>query len=146
MTGNNICLLFCLFYYFCKQNQRLKKMPWCIRHWQVVSCPNVFLCAMRIRPPFVYSRLCTFAILIPAITRLAGRVGGRFAHSQWMSQYWQRCDGLQHLLGKEGGGSVVESAAGLPCCGWFREVIITETTFSFLAKDDWQLQHLWQKI
>lgn len=62
-----------------------------------------FFCATWIPLPFVYSPLCTFAILIPAITRLAGHVGGRFARSLWMSQYSQRCDGLELLAGEEGG-------------------------------------------
>lgn len=49
---------------------------------------------------FVYS--CVYLpILILAITRMAGHVKGRFAHSQWMGQYWQhahrisdQCKGL----------------------------------------------------
>lgn len=49
---------------------------------------------------FVYS--CVYLpILILAITRMAGHVKRRFAHSQWMGQYWQhahrisdQCKGL----------------------------------------------------
>lgn len=46
------------------------------------------LAAARAAPHFVYSCVY-FPILILAITRMAGRVKGRFAHSQWMGQYWQ---------------------------------------------------------
>lgn len=92
-----------------------------------------FFCATCILPPFVYSHLCTFAILIPAITRLAGHVGGGFARSQWMSQYSQRRDEFELLAGEEGGKcSGTCWMIWWPSCGKFRGVIVTVTFFFLL--------------
>lgn len=66
----------------------------------IFSPPPACLRSARTIPRFVYS--CVYLpILILAITRMAGHVRGRFAHSQWMGQYWQhahrisdQCKGL----------------------------------------------------
>lgn len=51
---------------------------------------------------FVYS--CVYLpILILAITRMAGHVKRRFAHSQWMDQYWQHTHRIS------------DQCKGLPC-------------------------------
>lgn len=81
---------------------------------RLLSCPSFqSISFLRIPPPpplrsillhpffFLYIHVCTLPILILAITRMAAHVRGRFAHSQWMGQYWQhahcisdQCSGL----------------------------------------------------
>lgn len=71
----------------------------CTSEASVIS-PGCRLRSARAILRFVYS--CVYLpILILAITRMAGHVKGRFAHSQWMGQYWQhahrisdQCKGL----------------------------------------------------
>lgn len=88
------------------------------------SWPNAFF--LCIQPPFVYSRPCTF--LIPAITRLAGHVRGRFARSQWMSQYSQRCDEPELHAGEKG-------ACGETCCLVRRQIFCNYHDFRSLLNN-----------